>query len=300
MESIVTTLRETEMPRARHPQPLRPGKSSRETMVPKTKSGTLRLLQLTDTHLFADAETRLLGQNTRRTFELVLELAFDSFWPADMILLTGDLVQDESPEGYQYLDRLLARLDTPCHCLPGNHDECSTMFGMFGSGAIDTSPTVDWGAWNLVLLDSTVPEDDHGHLDRSELELLDEALTEYPDSHALVCLHHQPIPVGSAWMDTMALDNPEDFFALIDRHPQVRGVLWGHVHQEFTGYRNDVLMLGSPSTCFQFLPGSGGFAVDTLTPGFRWLELHPNGRISTGIERIAAYPDPVDLTTDGY
>ena len=61
---------------------------------------TLRIVQFTDTHLYADGEGRLLGQNTRQTLELVLELAHENHRPFDLILLTGDLVHDESPEGY--------------------------------------------------------------------------------------------------------------------------------------------------------------------------------------------------------
>ena len=97
----------------------------------------------------------------------------------------------------------------------------------------------------------------------------------------------------------MALDNPAAFFRVIDRYPQVRGVLWGHVHQEFTGRRDQILLLGSPSTCIQFLPGSRAFAMDSLTPGFRWLELRADGRIDTGIRRVAAYPRPLDLSNRG-
>lgn len=263
-------------------------------------TGTWRLLQVTDTHIFADPEGRLLGQNTRRTLNLVLDLARETFWPVDRILLTGDLVHDESRDGYRYLARCLAELATPCICLPGNHDAPAVMAGTLDNGALSTAPAVRCGVWNLVLLDSTVPGQDGGHLGDAELARLDDTLRAEPQRHALICLHHQPVPVGSVWMDAMALDNRAAFFAVIDHHPQVRGVLWGHVHQDFTSRHRDVLLLGSPSTCVQFLPGSDVFALDSLTPGFRWLELHPDGRIATGIERIAAYPSASDPNAGGY
>jgi Icc protein len=261
----------------------------------------VRVLQLTDIHLFADPEGELLGQNTRSTFELVLDLVRKTFWPVDRILLTGDLVHDETPAGYRYLEQRMEALATPCHCLPGNHDSSRLMADVLPRGPLTIPISTHCGAWNLVFLDSTIPGEDGGHLGTAQLEALESALGESPDRHALVCLHHQPVPVGSAWMDTMALDNPEAFFRVIDQHPQVRGVLWGHVHQEFTGWRRQILLLGSPSTCIQFLPGSETFAMDRLTPGFRWLDLHSDGRISTGVQRIAAYPQPVDLSnTGGY
>lgn len=266
----------------------------------KAQTDTVRVLQLTDTHLYADPEGSLLGQNTRRTLELVLEMATGTPGEFDLILLTGDLVHDESPEGYDYLQQRLAALDTPCYCLPGNHDEARMMSRVLHGCAINMTPAVRCGAWNLVFMDSTIHGKNGGHLGIDQLELLNDALAQRPDDPALICLHHQPVPVGSAWIDTLALDNPEYFFRIVDRHPQVRGVLWGHVHQEYTRNRGGMLLMGSPSTCIQFRPGSSEFALDQVTPGFRWLELHPDGRIDTGVERIAAYPDPLHLGPGGY
>lgn len=261
---------------------------------------TLRLLQLTDTHLYGVPGGRLLGQDTRRTLELVLEHALATAWPVDRVVLTGDLVHDESREGYRYLAERLARLGVPCNGLPGNHDAPQVMAGTLEGGSISAARNVRCGSWNLVFLDSTVPGAEGGHLADAELRGLETALSAHPEAHALVCLHHQPVPVGSAWIDTMALDNPTELFGVIDAHPQVRAILWGHVHQDYSGWRGGVRLLGTPSTCVQFLPGSDTFALDARTPGFRWLELSPDGRIETGVERIAAYPDPLRLETRGY
>jgi Icc protein len=247
-------------------------------------------LQLTDTHLFAAADGTLFGQNTRQTLDLVIDLALRDFWPVDRILLTGDLVHDESEEGYRYLAARLRALDTPCSCLPGNHDAFRTMKGVLADGPLSLEHSLLHGAWNLLLLDSTIPGQDGGLLDQEQLRMLDRALAGNPSSHALICLHHQPVPVGSDWMDEMALANAEELFAVTDRYPQVRAILWGHIHQDFKSRRKGALLLGSPSTCVQFLPASRHFAIDSLTPGYRWLELHPDGRIETGVVRIAAYP----------
>ena len=63
---------------------------------------------------------------------------------------------------------------------------------------------------------------------------------------------------------------------------------------------NNVRLMSSPSTCIQFLPHSKGFAIDTATPGYRWLELYPDGRIETGVERIADLPGEIDMASCGY
>lgn len=260
----------------------------------------LRLLQLTDLHLYADPGGRLLGQNTRRTFEMVVDLARKRFWPPDVTLLTGDLVHDSAPDGYRYLKQQLDAQGIPFFCVPGNHDLPHLIDSMLSAGSGDTVRGLQRNGWNLLLLDSTLRSSEGGHLSRSQLDGLAHALEAHRDLHTLIGLHHQPVPVGSTWLDSMVLDNADDLFAIIDRHPQVRLVLCGHIHQAFNARRGDQLLLGSPSTCIQFLPKTEQFALDSLTPGFRWLELFADGRIETGIERLAAYPEPLTLASNGY
>jgi Icc protein len=108
----------------------------------------------------------------------------------------------------------------------------------------------------------------------------------------LVALHHPPFPVNSAWLDASSLQNPGELFAVLDRYPQVKLVLFGHIHQEFQHQRHQVDYLGSPSTCFQFHSESPTFAINQDCPGFRLLKLYPDGRWETRVERVA-YPYPL-------
>ena len=83
---------------------------------------------------------------------------------------------------------------------------------------------------------------------------------------------------------------PDEFFRIIDAHPAVRGILWGHVHQQFDGLRGGVRLLATPSTCAQFLPHSHDFAIDDRPPAFRSLELdcrrqHRHGSALGGLMR---------------
>jgi Icc protein len=151
-------------------------------------------------------------------------------------------------------------------------------------GHIRTGGSIIHDKWQIILLDSTVPGEVSGHLEQHELDRLEECLAEYPDCHALICLHHPLFLTGSHWLDNgLLLDNPADLFAVIDRHEQVRGVLWGHIHQEFYRKRNIVEYFATPSTMIQFKPNSYDFAVDQKPPGFRWLNLYPDGCIDTGV-----------------
>jgi Icc protein len=146
-----------------------------------------------------------------------------------------------------------------------------------------------WPGWVVVMLDSFLAGKAQGRLSRKSLEELDAALKANAGLHALVCLHHHPVAMHSRWLDQVGLENPDEFFAVLDRHRNVRGVLWGHVHQIHDEERKGVQLLSTPSTCAQFLPQSDNFAIDRRPPGYRWLDLHPDGRIASEVVWVEGY-----------
>jgi Icc protein len=97
-------------------------------------------------------------------------------------------------------------------------------------------------------------------------------------------MHHHPIPMGSLWLDAVALRDAEDFLQLVDASDNVRAVTCGHVHQASERDRNGVTYFTAPSTCSQFLPGSEGFALDDKPPGCRWFELYDDGRFESQVQ----------------
>src|SRR5438067_1187347 len=50
-------------------------------------------------------------------------------------------------------------------------------------------------------------------------------------------------------------------------------------------------LLATPSTCAQFLPNSDDFAVDRRPPGYRTLELRPDGSLLTEVVWVAQHRD---------
>lgn len=261
--------------------------------------GTIRVVQITDTHLYADPAGALLGMNTLGSLDAVLGLVRAEALPADVALATGDLVHDGSPAGYRLLAGRLGSLGCPTLALPGNHDDPVVLAATLGAPPVQRVREARFGAWQVLLLDSTVPGSDGGRLAPGELEWLDDTLW-HGSGHALVCLHHSPLPTGSDWLDTMALANADDFFALLDRHPRVRGVLFGHIHQTLEAQRNGVRIMGSPSTCVQFAKVRPRFGVDPRPPAYRWLGLLPDGGIRSAVRRVAGPVGTVELDASGY
>jgi 3',5'-cyclic-AMP phosphodiesterase len=263
------------------------------------QNDVLKVIQLTDTHLYGSPEDRLGGMDTHRSLRSVLELAQAQHWPPDLILATGDLSQDGSQKSYERLQTIFEPLAVPVYHLPGNHDVPAVMKRILSGGQVRTERHCRWGLWQIVLLDSTAPDEVGGHLADQELDFLEQCLRSNPELHALVCVHHQPVAIGNHWMDEIGLDNPSRFFAVLDRYPQTKGVVWGHVHQNFEDELQGVRLLATPSTCIQFKPKTAHFTIDTTLPGYRWLELWPTGHIHTGVCRVEQ-AEPADLGTQGY
>ncbi len=247
----------------------------------------LRLTHLTDPHLHGGESELLRGIATLPSLEATLANAQLRDWPPDAVLVTGDLVQDD-PAGYANFRRVLGALRLPVLCLPGNHDEPEAMRRELGSAPFVVGGTVDLGLWRIVLLDSTIPGSAAGRLSAESLTALQSALADAPQRHALVCLHHHPVPMASRWLDRVGLQNAAEFLDVIDRHPNVRGIVWGHVHQSYDALRNGVRLLATPSTCAQFLPHSEQFAIDRQPPAYRTLELRADGSILTEVVWVAS------------
>jgi Icc protein len=213
----------------------------------------------------------------------VLERAAADPRPAGAILATGDLSQDETRGAYDRFRTLLAQANVPVWCLPGNHDAPLLMAEVLTAPPFHVGGALLAGNWCVVLLNSHLAGDHGGRLAASELEWLDAMLKEHSERHVLLAVHHHVLKLGSRWLDELDLHNSADLIAVVDRAPQIRAVVAGHVHQASDITRNGVRYLTTPSTCFQFLPAVDSFAVDTRPPGFRWLDLMADGRIDTEV-----------------
>lgn len=243
----------------------------------------IHFLQLSDLHLLPNPQQELNGINPQSTLTAVLESAQQQ--QPDFVILTGDIADTGALAAYQRLAHLLEILPCPVYWIAGNHDEIDeARLGLTG-GRIRAEKLVQTENWQLILLDSRAPGLIDGFLGEVDFAHLKTSLAENPDKPTLVMLHHPPLPVGCEYMDQCRLINDQAFLATIDQYPQIRAVLFGHIHQEFAQTRNNVWFLGAPSTCVQFKPLQAQFAIDSaLTPGYRWVKLHL--QLETGIIRI--------------
>lgn len=264
----------------------------------------LRVVQISDCHLFASPEGRLLGLNTEFSLTQVLDCVRREQCGMQLLLATGDISQDGTPASYQRFLRHIESFAVPYYWLQGNHDLSRPMAAALGQESHLAPCVIDQGRWRIVMLDSSIEHEVPGAFQPDDLAFLEQSLRSAGDRHVLVCLHHHPVPMGCAWLDTQIVANADEFFAVVDRFPQVRAMAWGHVHQASDQERlcagHRVRLLSVPSTCVQFKPDSDDFAIDDTSPGYRWFDLHDDGRIDTDVSRVEGIAFEVDFSVKGY
>ena len=269
--------------------------------LPLAGGASVRLLQITDTHLFAEKDETLLGVNTWASYHAVLQAIHASARDVDLVVATGDLAQDHSSAAYQHFADGIASFAAPCVWLPGNHDFQPSMYSTLQDAGISPAKRVLVGEnWQILLLDSQVFGVPHGELSEFQLEWLEKRLAEAPDRHTLLLLHHHPLPAGCSWLDQHSLRNAGALDNVLVRYPRVKNLLCGHIHQELDVDWNGRRIMATPSTCVQFKPHCANFTLDTVSPGWRWLELHADGSLTTEVCRLAGCEFHPDTASEGY
>ena len=244
------------------------------------KTGTL-IVQVSDCHLPANPEQAYRGINPHQNLEALIPKV-QALKP-ELLLATGDLSEDGSRASYRALQEIFKPLGVPVLALPGNHDDAYLLADAFPGSPVDSIEVSNHGPWQIIRLNSCLPGKPEGRLGEKVLGELEEFLANHEQSPCLIALHHQPITVNSPWIDKYRLMDADNFLQLIDRHPNIRATVWGHVHQVFEADRRGVSMLGSPSSAINGLPGTQKFTPDLLGPACRWLSLKTDGVLLSGI-----------------
>ncbi len=260
----------------------------------------LRVIQLTDIHLFATSNQSLMGITTRASLLPIVEQISQLQPLPDILLLTGDLSQDGSPESYDQIIELLSPLNIPIYWLPGNHDCVDVMERSLIAPPFIADKSFVRNGWRFLLLNSQILGEVPGYLSDATLEWLQQQLTANPELPTTIAFHHPPLSLNTEWLDSSALQNPNALFQIVDQHPQVKLVLFGHIHQEVQQIRSGIAYLGCPSTCFQFARDHKTFTLDVdQYPGFRLLDLAPDGSWKTEVRRVDCHMKAI-ATPTGY
>ncbi|SIR95810.1 Icc protein [Moraxella cuniculi DSM 21768] len=256
----------------------------------------MTLVQLSDLHLTGSIGKSPSYQSTLQALEAVVKLQ------PQLILLTGDLVNDGNSDAYDWLFLQLKNTGIAHFAIAGNHDvthEIGT--GLPYHQRLHLPLTADKRLldchrlalddinWQILLLNSSLAGCTHGALSQDTLAWLQSSLAQHP-MPTIIALHHHPQAVGSAWIDAYMLSNHQAFWQIIEQHPHVHTIVCGHVHQvhQLHPLKNHrVQLLSCPSTDRQFLPFAHDFTIDkTASAGFRVIHIDSTSRLVSYIKSL--------------
>ncbi len=193
------------------------------------------ITQISDTHILARASdhpaVQLRADCLRRCVADINDQR------PDAVIFTGDTVQHGQPEEYAYLRELLAPLEAPLYLIPGNRDDKRALRTAFSDhpylpeGGDFLHYTIEDHNLRLVAIDSTARGERKGVFCPARQTWLDAVLSEQPNHPTLLFIHHPPFDIDDHYIG--GYRRPEEAAALADvvsRHPQVEGLLCGHVH----------------------------------------------------------------------
>ena len=247
----------------------------------------LKILHITDLHLFGDPQAKLVGINPLQTLKKVASKILSNYQQdkPDLIMLTGDISQDYSPESYKIANKIMRQFQFPIVATMGNHDDPTHFNNTFGNST-QFIKKPDLTNWQIIVLNSFWQQHVGGKLAYQELKFLQDSLDKTDDHPVIIFLHHHVVSIDSSWIDKINLNNNSQFLEIIDQYKNIKAVVSGHVHQDTQVTRKGVDFYSSPSTSWQFLVRSPGFKLDTSMPGYRWINLNGDGTLNTKVVRI--------------
>jgi len=246
-----------------------------------------KVIQISDCHLYADHNQQgYAGINPYLSLRKVL--ADVATQQADLLIVSGDLSADGSAASYQHFLTLWQEsgINCPYVVLPGNHDVLAVMTTQFPEVNLWLSypywqPLI-LGRWQIQFI-NTKTSGSKGYVSPAQLEALSQALF-IADSPQLLVAHHHPLPCH-AWMDTHGWQNAGQLLAVIDNAPQVKGLIYGHIHAEKHDKLGACDFLACPSTCWQWAM-QAEFGFSSALPGYRVITLANSAELNSHIMRV--------------
>jgi Icc protein len=214
-----------------------------------------KIALLSDTHIHTDPANAYRGFRPHANLEQAVKQVI-AYQPS-VAFVCGDAARADGQLGdYQQLKRMLTPMldQMPVHLALGNHDNRDNFTKVFANPA-HSAPlagkkhvsVVDVGVQRWIVLDSLMYVDKvPGHLGQEQRSWLDKTLSEATAKPTVLMVHHTLGEKDGDLLDT------ERLFAIVDKHPQVKAILFGHSHQWRMEKHGKVHLINLPAVAYNF------------------------------------------------
>ncbi|MGX1676252.1 metallophosphoesterase [Streptomyces sp. NPDC055400] len=244
----------------------------------------LVLAQISDMHL--DGTPRATAR-ARRVIDHLRALP----GPLDALLVTGDIADHGAESEYEEAAKLLGLHDGdapfPVLTCPGNHDSRAPYRKALlrepaAEGPANRAHHV--GGAVVLMCDSSIPGADEGRLDEETYGWLEDTLDGLDgETPVLLAFHHPPVALHHPLPDAYQLARPRELAALLERRPEIAGIIAGHAHTPAaTVFAGRPLVIGPGVTWTLRLPWEGEGVADRDAPvGLAFHILDDERRLTT-------------------
>ena len=262
------------------------------------EDGALRILHLSDSHLFGDGALHYGAVDTLAALRRVLARA-EGLSALDAVVLSGDLSNDGSAQSYRLLRGLVepwaaARGAGTVYAM-GNHDDPRAFEEVLGA----RTGVHEIAGFRIVTLDSSVPEAGFGRLGGGQLSWLREVLAAPTQYGTVVVIHHPPVPAETVLLRALELQRPRD---LIDAcaGSDVRLILSGHYHHPLVSAVGGIPVVVAPGIAnTSDVMAPAGIERATVGAGFAFVELPRQGAARTTFVAAPGSEDGMELFSLG-
>jgi 3',5'-cyclic-AMP phosphodiesterase len=219
----------------------------------------------------------------------------------DVVLLTGDVVDEGHAAEYAMAREILAELQAPLLVIPGNHDERSAFRAAFQDHAyLPPAGPLNYvadscGPMRIIAVDVTVPGLHHGDVDEVALAFLQDALAAAHDRPTVIMMHQPPFSCGVPYLDAYRCHGEDRLARLVSRYPAVERILCGHVHRAMQMRFAGTLLCTAPSTVttIALRPDAAAKPASFLEPpGFLLHHWQAGAGMLTHNIAIGSFPGP--------
>ncbi|MFN3721741.1 MAG: metallophosphoesterase [Paracoccaceae bacterium] len=217
----------------------------------------MRIAHISDLHLIATdhAPGILRPDAVARARALMADLS--AFPGLDLVVITGDTVNDARAEEYAVMAEVLAELSVPFVIIPGNHDDRRHLRALVPNRAYGDAALL-YHVWEsdrlrVIALDTLSEGEIAGRLLGPQLDWLAAELDRPFAGHTLIALHHPPCAPAMGRLDgNILIEGNDRLRDMLDRQPAPVTLLCGHLHRPFQALFGRSLVSAAASTAFQF------------------------------------------------